>query len=67
MAEPKCPECKVEGLEHIVSEKSHKESRGGDAWFEVAYCEPCGHIYGVFPKVVYGPTPPVMNFPNPIR
>jgi uncharacterized Zn finger protein len=51
-AKPKCPSCGVQGIEHIVSKNSTKESRGGDAKFEVAFCDSCGHIYGVFPKVV---------------
>jgi predicted nucleic acid-binding Zn-ribbon protein len=58
MAEPKCPECGIEGIQHITSQESAQKSRGGDAWFEVAYCTACGHIYGVFPKIIYQATPP---------
>jgi uncharacterized Zn finger protein len=56
MANPKCPNCEAEGIEYVVSEESEKMSNGGDAWFEVAYCDQCGHIYNVFPKVVYPPS-----------
>lgn len=40
------------GVEHIVSVESEEESKGGDAWFEIAHCDRCGYVYGVFPKVV---------------
>jgi len=50
MAEPKCPECSVEGIEHIVSKDSSEKARDNRAWFQVAYCDNCGHIYGVFNK-----------------
>lgn len=60
MADPKCPECSVAGLKHIVTEPSEQESNGGDAWFDVVFCSECGHVYGVFAKVVYTPTPTSM-------
>lgn len=52
MAGPMCPKCNIAGIENIYSEESKKESKGGDAWFEVVYCANCGHIYGVFAKHV---------------
>ncbi len=52
MAEPKCPECKIEGIHHIVSKDSHEQARDNKAWFQVAHCDSCGHIYGVFSKHV---------------
>lgn len=52
MAEPKCPDCGVGGMAHIISEVSDLKSKGGDAWFEVAFCDQCGHVYGVFAKHV---------------
>jgi hypothetical protein len=52
MAEPRCPNCSVAGVEHIGTKHSTQASKGGDAWFEVAYCDRCGHVYGVFPKHV---------------
>ena len=61
MAKPTCPECAAEGIEHIVSEESTETSKGGDAWFNVAYCSSCGHIYGVFAKRVLGPSLSVPN------
>lgn len=55
MAKPKCPNCAIEGVENIVSEGSEAKSKGGDHWFEVAFCDNCGHIYNVYPKVVNPP------------
>lgn len=50
---PKCPECEVRGIEYIVSEDSREKHKGGDiAWFDVVFCEECGHVYGVFTKTV---------------
>jgi uncharacterized Zn finger protein len=54
--EPKCPDCGVIGIENIVSQDSEEESKAGDAWFNVAYCEKCGHVYGVFAKTVNSPS-----------
>lgn len=50
MAEPKCPSCSIEGMEHIVSKDSDEKARDNRAWFQVAFCDSCGHIYGVFAK-----------------
>ncbi|MGG4217299.1 transcriptional regulator [Paenibacillus jamilae] len=55
MAEPKCPECKTVGLEHIVSKESDEKSQGGDPWFDVVHCDECGHVYGVFAKITHQP------------
>ncbi len=63
MAKPTCPECAAEGIEHIVSQDSDEQTKGGDAWFNVAFCNNCGHIYGVFAKIVHKPSPP--RVPNP--
>ena len=52
MADPKCPDCGAEGLDHIRSEDSSQHSQGGDAWFNIAFCDGCGHVYGVFAKHV---------------
>ncbi|WP_313469779.1 transcriptional regulator [Lysinibacillus sp.] len=62
MAEPKCPECGVVGLQNIVSEGSEEKSKGGDDWFDVVYCSECGHVYGVFNKISHSPS----SF-NPLR
>lgn len=69
MAEPKCPECGTKGLDKIVSEESSQHSKGGDAWFEVVFCENCGHIYGVFAKHVlaHDMKPPPPRFDVPFR
>ena len=52
MAEPKCPECGMTGMDALVSPESQEASEGGDPWFSVVYCDGCGHIYGVFAKHV---------------
>ncbi len=54
MAEPRCPHCGVEGLEHIVSADSHARSKDGMPWFNVVHCDQCGHVYGVLAKHVFG-------------
>ncbi|WP_307941546.1 transcriptional regulator [Pseudomonas mosselii] len=63
MAQPKCPDCGITGIEHITCEESTVQSKGGDPWFEVAFCDACGHVYGVFAKIVKGPTPPSFEMP----
>lgn len=62
--QPRCPECKIIGNEHIHCLPSKIESKGGDPWFETAFCVNCGHVYGVFAKVVYEPTRPPINIPG---
>lgn len=54
MAEPKCPECGVTGIDQIVAADSSERSRDGKAWFNVAYCKACGHVYGIFAKHIFG-------------
>lgn len=61
MVEPKCPSCDVRGLKYIVSGESDSKSKVGDAWFEIAYCSECGHVYGIFAKVV---NPPSVRMPR---
>lgn len=60
MAEPKCPNCDIHGIENIVSTPSHEKSRRGEPWFFVAHCDQCGHVYSVFARHVIaqgtGPT-----------
>ena len=58
MAAPKCPGCGVNGIEHIVSTPSSEKAREGSAWFHIAHCDGCGHVYGVFTKHVFGRTGP---------
>jgi hypothetical protein len=43
MAEPKCPSCAVEGSGNIVSSFGNPKK-----YLEIAHCDKCGHIYGVF-------------------
>ncbi|HDL8284444.1 TPA: hypothetical protein PXQ99_001203 [Yersinia enterocolitica] len=52
---PCCPKCEIIGNEYIVCEASTQASNGGDPWFETAFCAKCGHVYGVFAKVVISP------------
>ncbi|WOE32147.1 MULTISPECIES: hypothetical protein [unclassified Acinetobacter] len=58
IAEPKCPDCKVQGLKYIVSSNSVEESKRGDTWFNIAHCSQCGHVYGVFAKIINAPSMP---------
>lgn len=63
MADPKCPSCDIEGIDHIVSGSSKEEDTDGNEWFNVVYCDNCGYVYGVFTKyltVYQTPTPPVV-------
>lgn len=56
MQEPKCPSCSIQGTKYIVSKESEEQSRGGDAWFNIAHCSECGHVYGVFAKTTLSPS-----------
>lgn len=53
---PRCSQCGIEGIEYISSIDSTEQSKKGDAWFNVSYCNQCGHIHGVFNKVVNSPS-----------
>ena len=67
MAKPKCPSCGVEGIEKVVSQDSKEQSKGGNPWFNIVFCEDCGHIYGVFAKHVLNHEvkfiPPMPTYP----
>ena len=54
MAEPRCPKCEIEGIQHIVTIDSDAKSRDGKPWFDVVHCDNCGHVYGVLAKHVFG-------------
>lgn len=56
-AEPRCPPCGIQGIEHILSHRSMQQARHGQPWFEVACCSHCGHGYGVFARHVFGHEP----------
>ena len=55
MAEPKCPSCGITGFDYIVAAESSEKARDGKPWFNIAMCDQCGHVYGVFAKHVFGP------------
>lgn len=55
MAEPKCPDCGLQGIDHIVSVSSIERAKNGVPWFNVAHCDGCGHVYGIFAKSVLTP------------
>jgi hypothetical protein len=61
---PKCPKCGIEGADYISSEDSSEQSKGGDAWFNIAYCNQCGHIHGIFNKVSLSPSISLPKFPQ---
>lgn len=50
MAAPKCPECGITGIEHIVSQDSVEKSKTRQPWFVVIHCAACGHVYDVIAK-----------------
>ena len=65
MAEPKCPACAVEGMEHIVSRESVEKSRTKQPWFLVVRCDACGHVYGVMAKHTFSQqVTPKLTLPN---
>lgn len=65
MAEPKCPDCGVQGIDQIVSGESRERSRNRQPWFLVVYCRACGHVYGVVAKHVFSqPVPPKLVLPD---
>lgn len=49
--EPRCPQCSIVGVEHIISRKGGAGTGRGKRFitspFMVVFCSQCGHIYGV--------------------
>ncbi len=65
MAQPKCPECGIQGMEHIVSRESVERSRTRQPWFLVVHCDGCGHVYDVIAKHVFSQNvPPRLVLPE---
>ena len=58
MAEPVCPSCSISGIDKIASKPSAEKSRENTPWYFVAFCENCGHVYGIFTKHVFGRSGP---------
>jgi hypothetical protein len=58
MAGSKWPECGAGGIKHIVTTPGTEKSRKNTAWFFVAHCDGCGHVYGVFTEHVFGRSGP---------
>lgn len=50
VAQPKCPDCGIIGREHIISEESIEKTILGSEWFNIVFCDSCGHVYGVFTR-----------------
>lgn len=50
MTEPRCPDCNITGIQHIVSVDSRERSRTRQPWFVVVHCSECGHVYNTFAK-----------------
>lgn len=61
---PRCPKCEIEGIEYISSEQSTEQSKAGDAWFNVAYCNHCGYIHGIFNKIANPPSMAPIKLPK---
>ncbi len=53
MSEPKCPDCGVRGIDHIVSAESAERSKHKSPWFHVIHCNECGHVYNTIAKDVF--------------
>jgi uncharacterized Zn finger protein len=65
MVEPKCPDCGISGMEHLVSRESIERSRNRQPWFLVVHCDGCGHVYGVVAKHVFNQAvPPRLVLPD---
>ena len=65
MADPKCPGCGVEGVDHIISKDSKEKSKTRQPWFVVIHCDACGHVYNVLAKHVFSvPVAPKLTLPN---
>ncbi len=61
MNKPKCPKCEISGTEYIISEESDEKTGAPDfkdPMFYIVYCSKCGHIYGIFNKIMHPPTVP---------
>ncbi|MDD2576612.1 MAG: hypothetical protein PHV76_03830 [Bacteroidales bacterium] len=54
-AKPKCPQCNIEGVEYISSVDSIEKSNSDESWFNVAFCNQCGYVYGIFNKIQLHP------------
>lgn len=66
MTEPKCPDCGVSGMSHIISKESAERSKTRQPWFLVVHCDQCGHIYGVLAKHTFSQTvTPKLTLPKP--
>ena len=65
IAEPKCPDCGAQGMDHIVSRESNEKSRTKQPWYLVVHCAACGHVYDVFAKHVFSqPVTPRLVLPK---
>lgn len=65
IAEPKCPDCGVRGMDNIVSRESNEKSRTKQPWYLVVHCSACGHVYDVFAKHVFSqPVTPRLVLPK---
>ena len=53
MAEPKCPNCAIEGIEHFKSKDSMERAKNGTPWFILVYCGECGHVHQTLAKHVF--------------
>jgi len=64
-AEPRCPDCGIQGMEHIVSRRSRRSARSPHPLFVVVHCAGCGHVYDVVAKHVFTvPVTPRLVLPD---
>ena len=65
VAEPKCPDCGMQGAAHIVSTDSEERSKTKQPWFVIIHCDACGHVYDVVAKHVFNlPVTPKFVLPK---
>lgn len=64
-ADPKCPDCGIQGISNIVSQESVERAKSRQPWFVVVHCKSCGHVYNVVAKHVFSqPTSPNFVLPK---
>lgn len=64
-AEPKCPDCAIQGVDHVVSTPSKERSRSKQPWFYIVHCANCGHIYNTISKHTFSqPVSPKLVLPD---
>ena len=65
MADPKCPECAISGVEHIISKDSVEKAKTRQPWFVIIHCSNCGYVYNTIAKHTFAmPVTPKFVLPG---